>query len=164
MLPMMATELFRDRLRRLRSAKGLDVGELARRVGVTEGAIRQMESGQTKSASFQVGVRLARVLGVDPGYLAAGEEAGVPISPLLAPDPEADRRGGAIAHPGQRETPESVKAFAVDLGERLTQIDAAILDVLTETLDALSLIEVAPEPVQRRLGRARERLQRLRGA
>jgi transcriptional regulator with XRE-family HTH domain len=48
---------------------------LAHAVGVTEGAIRQMESGQTKSASFAIGLRLARVLGVTPWYLATGEEA-----------------------------------------------------------------------------------------
>lgn len=47
--------------------------QLGYKVGVTEGAIRQMESGQSKSASFQVGVRLAQVLGVGPTYLALGE-------------------------------------------------------------------------------------------
>jgi hypothetical protein len=45
---------------------------LAHAVGVTEGAIRQMESGQTKAASFVFGLRLARVLDVTPWYLATG--------------------------------------------------------------------------------------------
>jgi DNA-binding XRE family transcriptional regulator len=45
---------------------------LAHAVGVTEGAIRQMETGHTKSASFIVGLEIAEVLGVDPWLLAAG--------------------------------------------------------------------------------------------
>ena len=48
---------------------------LAHAVGVTEGAIRQMESGQTKSASFVIGLRIADALGVTPWFLATGEDA-----------------------------------------------------------------------------------------
>ena len=65
-------EYFGERLRRLRTATGLTVSSLARAVGVTEGAIRQMESGQTKSASFSVGLAIADALGVDPWLLAFG--------------------------------------------------------------------------------------------
>jgi transcriptional regulator with XRE-family HTH domain len=74
-------ERFGDRLRRLRLATGLTPSALAHEVGVTEGAIRQMESGQTKSASLVVGLYLADVLGVDVRYLALGEDAsGAPAS------------------------------------------------------------------------------------
>ncbi len=66
-------EEFGPRLRRLRLAAGMSPIDLAHSVGVTEGAIRQMESGQTKIASFPVGVRLAEVLGVEARYLAFGE-------------------------------------------------------------------------------------------
>jgi len=66
---------FGRRLRRLREARGLSRTELAYRVGVSEGAIRQMESGQTKIASFVVGLRLARVLGTTAWYLANGGAA-----------------------------------------------------------------------------------------
>jgi transcriptional regulator with XRE-family HTH domain len=65
-------EYFGERLRRLRTATGLTASSLARSVGVTEGAIRQMESGQTKSASFSVGLAIADALGVDPWLLAFG--------------------------------------------------------------------------------------------
>jgi len=68
-------ERFGDRLRRLRLAAELTPGALALEVGVTEGAIRQIESGQTKSASLVVGLHLAAVLGVDVRYLAFGENA-----------------------------------------------------------------------------------------
>jgi transcriptional regulator with XRE-family HTH domain len=68
-------ERFGRRLRRLRLARGLSCTQLAYGVGVTEGAIRQMESGQTKIASFVVGLRLARALGTTAWYLANGDAA-----------------------------------------------------------------------------------------
>ena len=153
---------------RIRIARGnLSQKEVALRAGLDSGSISRIERGAIdptistlESIAGALNMTLPELLSeeVDPHRKHA-------FSPILAPDSDDERRGGVvIAHPGQRETPESVKAFAVDLGDRLTQIDSAIVDILTETLDALSSIEVAPEPVQRRLGRARERLQRLRGA
>ncbi len=65
-------ERFGERLRRLRVDRRISCAQLAHRVGVTEGAIRQMESGQTKMASFVIGLRLARELGVEACYLANG--------------------------------------------------------------------------------------------
>ena len=65
-------ESFGARLRRLRLARATSCAQLAHRVGVTEGAIRQMESGQTKMASFVIGLRLAKELGTDAWYLANG--------------------------------------------------------------------------------------------
>jgi transcriptional regulator with XRE-family HTH domain len=68
-------ESFGERLRSLRVRRHLTPSALAHAVGVTEGAIRQMESGQTKSASFSVGLKLAHVLGVTAWYLATGRDA-----------------------------------------------------------------------------------------
>lgn len=65
-------ETFAQRLRRLRTGMSLSTSDLAYRVGLTEGAIRQMESGRTKSASFTVGLKLSEVLNVDPWMLATG--------------------------------------------------------------------------------------------
>jgi transcriptional regulator with XRE-family HTH domain len=71
-MPYVRVESFGERLRRLRAACGVSCAQLAHRVGVTEGAIRQMESGQTKMASFVIGLRLAKELGTDAWYLANG--------------------------------------------------------------------------------------------
>ncbi len=49
---------FRERLRALREERALRVGGLANAVGDSDSAIRQMESGQTKSASFAVGAHV----------------------------------------------------------------------------------------------------------
>jgi transcriptional regulator with XRE-family HTH domain len=65
-------EGFGARLRRLRVARGLSCTQLASRVGVTESAIRQMESGQTKIASFITGLRIAKELSTTAWYLAVG--------------------------------------------------------------------------------------------
>lgn len=67
-------EELKHRLRRLRERAGFTPSSLAHAVNVTEGAIRQMESGQTKSPSFPVGILLAHELGVTPEYLAFGED------------------------------------------------------------------------------------------
>ncbi|HEV3088888.1 MAG TPA: helix-turn-helix domain-containing protein [Candidatus Elarobacter sp.] len=71
-MPASRVESFGERLRRLRTGRALSCALLAQRVGVTEGAIRQMESGQTKMASFVIGLRLAKELGTDAWYLANG--------------------------------------------------------------------------------------------
>ena len=52
----------------------MSTSDLAFRVGVTEGAIRQLESGRTKSPSFAIGLKIARVLDVDPWGFCMGEE------------------------------------------------------------------------------------------
>jgi transcriptional regulator with XRE-family HTH domain len=78
-------EKFGDRLRSLRTRRHFTPSALAHAVGVTEGAIRQMESGQTKSASFLVGLKLSHVLGVSPWLLATGHDA-PPESGSPAPD------------------------------------------------------------------------------
>ncbi len=75
---LLRAERFGERLRRLRVARRVSCAHLAQRVGVTEGAIRQMESGQTKMASFVIGLRLARELGVEPWYLANGTDGDDP--------------------------------------------------------------------------------------
>jgi transcriptional regulator with XRE-family HTH domain len=67
------TETFAQRLRRLREEHGLSISGLALEIGVSEGAIRQIESGSVKSTSFSIGLKLAHRLGVDPFYLALGE-------------------------------------------------------------------------------------------
>ncbi|MDP9150990.1 MAG: helix-turn-helix domain-containing protein, partial [Myxococcota bacterium] len=62
------------RVRRLRLARGLSAVGLSREVSVTEAAIRAIETGDSKSPSFVVGVLLAETLGVTPRYLAFGQD------------------------------------------------------------------------------------------
>jgi transcriptional regulator with XRE-family HTH domain len=69
----MTHETIGMRLRRLRLAHGLSAAALARKVNVTEAAIRAIETGDSKSPSFTVGVRLADALGVTARFLAFGD-------------------------------------------------------------------------------------------
>lgn len=71
----MRAETFGGRLRRLRTECGFTIAGLARRVLVTEAAIRNLETGDSKGPSFLVGVRLADALCVNVHYLAFGEGA-----------------------------------------------------------------------------------------
>jgi transcriptional regulator with XRE-family HTH domain len=66
-------ETFGQRLQRLRQERRITVSELARAVGVSPSAIRQLESGASKSASLAVGLRIADVLEVEPRLLAFGD-------------------------------------------------------------------------------------------
>ncbi|HEV2738697.1 MAG TPA: helix-turn-helix domain-containing protein [Candidatus Elarobacter sp.] len=65
-------ETFAERLRRLREEKGFTLAALAAAVGVSPGAIQQLESGQVKNLGFGLGLRIADRLNVDPRYLAGG--------------------------------------------------------------------------------------------
>ena len=84
-------ETFGERLRSLRTRRHLTPSALAHAVGVTEGAIRQMESGQTKSASFLVGLKLSHVFGVSPWFLATGRDV-----PPESESPVPDRAAVAL--------------------------------------------------------------------
>lgn len=93
-------ETFAERLRRLREERGFSKVEVAKRVGLTEGAIRQLESGRTKDPRFTEGVKLAELFRVTPHYLALGD--GLP--PPSRPDmdrrmKEVERRLGIIPPP-----------------------------------------------------------------
>ncbi|HXW76874.1 MAG TPA: helix-turn-helix transcriptional regulator [Candidatus Eremiobacteraceae bacterium] len=66
-------ETFAERLKRLREQRGLTVGKLALRAGLTEAAIRKMEYGDTKGHGLVNGLKLADALGVDPWELAFGQ-------------------------------------------------------------------------------------------
>ena len=70
----MNRETLADRIRLLRQQQDLDVRYLAARCAVSEATFRQYESGHTKSPSLATGLRLADAFGVDPYYLAFGNE------------------------------------------------------------------------------------------
>lgn len=54
------------------SDAGLTIAALADACRASEGAPRQIESGKVKSPSLHLGLRIARILDVDPYWLAFG--------------------------------------------------------------------------------------------
>jgi hypothetical protein len=59
------------RIKRLRESKGLTASRLAERAGITENALRKIESGDSKEPRFSTGVRIARALDIEPHVLIA---------------------------------------------------------------------------------------------
>jgi transcriptional regulator with XRE-family HTH domain len=72
------SELFGERLHRLRVAKGLSVEDVAQRLGVTHSIVRRAEYGEQMIRAWRLPV-LARLLGVSTDYLLTGHD-----EPLLA--------------------------------------------------------------------------------
>lgn len=129
---------FGERLKELRERAGLRPSDLASKVGVTENAIRQMESGYIKSASFGVGVKLADVLGVSARFLALGGTQEI-IPPI-----------GESQHETGLRLPEGPIAEAV----RLLRAEIAIVKEIAERAEATAKAKAPREadPPGRRPG------------
>ncbi|MGZ3499389.1 MAG: helix-turn-helix domain-containing protein [Vulcanimicrobiaceae bacterium] len=65
-----------SRIRHYRRAKGLSAAALATRAGVTENAIRKIESGDSKEPRFSTGVRIARALDIEPDVIVGDVASG----------------------------------------------------------------------------------------
>jgi transcriptional regulator with XRE-family HTH domain len=93
-----STETIGDRIRQAREAKGLSAAELARRVGITQSALSQIEDGTTRSPKPVHLFAIADALGVDPRKLALGSKEERPdpdrqlavIINLLATEPHQE--------------------------------------------------------------------------
>jgi transcriptional regulator with XRE-family HTH domain len=63
-----------DRVRRLREDQGITIAALTATCRVSEGAIRQVETGAVKSPSLLLALRLSKALGVQPYWLGTGDD------------------------------------------------------------------------------------------
>jgi len=70
--PQSAAEIFGQRLARLRDEAGLSQSAMARRIGVSQSAVSQIEAGD-RSPSYGMLVQLAQALGVGMPYLVGAE-------------------------------------------------------------------------------------------
>lgn len=69
-IKLRAMEL-KDRLKQARKRAGLTQSELAQRVGIQQASISEIERGLTRSSAHLI--KIARVCGVDPAWLAEGD-------------------------------------------------------------------------------------------
>ena len=95
--PKLAAETFGQRLGRLREDAGLSQSALARRVGISQSAVSQIEAGD-RSPSYGMLVQLADALGVSIAYVVGGE-----IEQLSPVEERHFRRYRALPTEGQRE-------------------------------------------------------------
>ena len=68
--------MLRDKLKRLREAKGLTQVQVASKVGITYAYLSMLESGVKRNPSLAVLQRLAKALGVSVWKLLSKEIAG----------------------------------------------------------------------------------------
>jgi len=92
-----AAETFGERLGRLREDAGLSQSALARRVGVSQSAVSQMESGE-RNPSYGMLVQLADALGVSVAYLVGAE-----VEELSPIEEKHFRRYRALPTEGKQE-------------------------------------------------------------
>ncbi len=83
-----------ERIREARVAKGLSIGQLAPRIGVTEDALRKIETGSTQQPAFIVGIRIAAELDINPFFLALGDPS---YKAGASHGMEVERRFAAVA-------------------------------------------------------------------
>jgi transcriptional regulator with XRE-family HTH domain len=136
-----------DRVREARDSKGLTQPQLSHQSGVSERALRDIESGTTKNPSTATVKRLASVLGVPPEVLMGDE-------PIERPAPKA-RPAAAAGHRSAREavadeahylqylfkraglvSEEQQRAAAAKLDERYRQFETvtpALVDLWLES-------------------------------
>jgi len=153
---------------RLRIARGSrSQKEIALRAGIDSGSISRIERGAI-DPTISTLQAIAGALGVSLADLFS--EASAPalshlVSPFIAGAPEVERQGGVvIAHPGQRDTVESVKALTIGLGENLKQTDDQILLALGQLIAAVRLLPTKPEQAIGDLQRLESSVRKLRGA
>lgn len=66
-------ETFNTRLKQALETKGISASELARRVGVTRGAVSMWLKGDVQAVNSRRLLSLANALGIDPTWLASGQ-------------------------------------------------------------------------------------------
>jgi transcriptional regulator with XRE-family HTH domain len=77
-----------DRIRRLRAARKLTQGQVAKAIGITQGSFTQLETGKSKSPASSTLTKLARYFEVDPEWLMTGKGAQNQISTLADDESE----------------------------------------------------------------------------
>ena len=92
-----AVEAFGPRLARLRGDAGLSQSGLARRIGVSQSAVSQMEAGD-RSPSYGMLIQLADALGVSLAYLV-----GADVEHLTASEETHFRRYRALPATARKE-------------------------------------------------------------
>lgn len=130
---------FGARLKALRRENALTAAELGRRVGLSENAVRKLESGNSAEPRFGTGLRIARLLGVTPEALSGLDTRNAQTSLPLDLDLIARRiraRRNALAREGVRHI-GVFGSFA--RGEATSASD---VDVVVDTEPGFSLFEL----------------------
>jgi transcriptional regulator with XRE-family HTH domain len=107
-----------ENIKELRKDRGLSQGDLAKRVGMSQASLSEIESGRTKFPSSNNLLKIASVLGVDPNYFLGNAEksssANIEIDRLILSVESVEE---AIIRAGQKLTPRSKAKLIAHLYE-----------------------------------------------
>lgn len=115
-LTMMVMDGIGKRLKDCRNELGLNQAEFAKALGVTPGAISNLETGQSQTMSAHHVFAAAKILKVDPEWLATGKGDKLGEKPCLRSSLESQM----LARQIDMLTPED-RAYLFSLIERLGQ-------------------------------------------
>ncbi len=76
----MQTLTIGQRIRLAREAAGFNQGELARRIGIKQASLSDLENGQSKAPSAKVLLDMADILKVSPRWIIEGEDGEVMVA------------------------------------------------------------------------------------
>lgn len=79
-----------ERVKLAREKAGMTQAQLARALGISQPSVHDLESGRTKQFRSSTLLKMAKVLGQSPEWLAGGEGGLMPISPQAIKTPEED--------------------------------------------------------------------------
>lgn len=148
-----------ERIRARRREVGMTAARLAAAAGVTENAIRKLESGDSAEPRFTTGVRIALALALSADALAGKAMSLLPGTPELANVITAIR---TIREPLEREGVEHIDVFgSVARGDAGPESDVDLI-VTPKTGVPFSLIHLGrvSDTLERRLGRHADTLTR----
>ncbi|MCB2263160.1 MAG: helix-turn-helix domain-containing protein [Candidatus Thiosymbion ectosymbiont of Robbea hypermnestra] len=115
-----------SRVTAARNRAGFSQAELAKRVGVTPGAINKIESGETKGAKPETLAALGRALGVSMEWLATGKETQARVADMqgdYAPSQKTKRLLTAWAI-----LPDDLQGSLLALVETMAGLDGSTRD------------------------------------
>jgi transcriptional regulator with XRE-family HTH domain len=90
------TKTLGSRIREARDRYGMSQAELARRIGISNTALNQIESGKTQNPGVAYIVAIARVLGVSTDSLLLGGAEEQPPRPRPQPKRQRPRKAAPV--------------------------------------------------------------------
>ena len=100
-----------QRIKMLREAAGLSVAELARRIGIRQPSLWQLEEGVSKNPRASTLLRLADALNASPEWLASGRGAPYRITVVAPNESELVSIFRSLSPPSQRALLAAAKAM-----------------------------------------------------
>lgn len=121
-------------IRRLRQEKGLNITELAEKIGVSRSYLSQIELESVKSPTIDTAKKIANALGIS-------------VSELIN-EKEPQEHGSATAY-GSPLNSEEIKKFADEKNEKEVRLDKETREDLEKLVEILTDVEIPIQELDR---------------